>query len=96
MNVEWTFADGLAISSDAYVENSTENQNDMYFDVKLNTGECIYTSEIIHVGERLETIKLEKDLEAGNYSAIVTYHLLDTNGNEVATAEIGILIKVLN
>ncbi|MBR4026045.1 MAG: O-antigen ligase family protein [Lachnospiraceae bacterium] len=96
MNVEWTFTDGLAISSDAYVENSTENQNDMYFDVKLDNGECIYTSEIIHVGERLETIRLEHDLEAGNYSAIVTYHLLDSNKNEVATAEIGILIKVLN
>lgn len=96
MSVEWTFADGTAISEDAYVENSTKNQNDVYFDVKLESGEMVYTSQVIKVGTRLDGIQLEKDLSAGEYKAVVTYHLLGTDGQEKATAAIEIIIKILN
>lgn len=95
MSVEWTFEDGSSVSSDAYVENSTKNQNDIYFDVKLENGELIYTSPIIKVGTRLDKIALDTQLSAGEYAAVVTYHLLDDNRQEVAKAQIALKIHIL-
>lgn len=96
MSVEWTFENGTAISKDAYVENVTKNQNDIYFDVKLETGELLYTSPIVEVGTRLENIALDTPLSAGEYKAVVTYHLLDDKKQETATAQIAVKITVQN
>lgn len=81
MNYSWTFADGNSASSDAYVENSVNNQFPVYFTIALaeDRGNPIYTSPDIPVGGRLENIKLDTSLKAGTYNTVITYYLLDDN-----------------
>ena len=48
MNYDWIFADGSAVSENAYVENSEVNTNDIYFDIIRNdTNETIYESPVL-------------------------------------------------
>jgi len=98
MNSMWSFPSGSEASSDAYVENSTRNSQSVYFDVTLqDTGETVFESPILTVGSHLdsEDIKLDKDLEAGTYDGLVTYHLLDDEGNSVSTVKLTLTIRVL-
>lgn len=97
MTVDWTFEDGKAVSSNAYVANSESNTRMVYFDVNLaDTGELVYSSPYIPVGSELKEIKLDEDLDAGDYEAIVTYHLVDDDKEEITTVSVSINIHVLN
>lgn len=95
MNSTWTFKNGSLTSEDAYVENSTANNNDVYFTVALaDTEEIILTSPVIAVGSSMQDITLEKSLPSGTHDCVVTYHLLDSDGNEVSSVNISLTIKV--
>ncbi len=95
MNSTWNFPSGSEASSDAYVENSTSNQNDVYFELELSgTGEKLYESPVIPVGNHLDKIKLDKDLEAGTYDCIMTYHLLDGDQNTVGTVKMAVTVII--
>lgn len=95
MNSTWNFKDGKSASDNAYVENATVNTNDVYFDVELSdTGEVIYESPVIPRGSHLEEITLKKDLEAGTYDSVLTYHLIDEDQNTVSTLTMGLTIVV--
>jgi len=95
MNSEWRFSDGDSPSENAYVENVSENTNDVYFDVQLtNTGETIYESPVIPRGEYLRQIKLDKHLEQGTYDAVLIYHLIDENQRTLRTLRMAITIIV--
>lgn len=95
MNSTWNFKDGKSASDNAYVENATVNTNDVYFDVELSdTGEIIYESPVIPRGSHLEEITLKKDLEAGTYDCILTYHLIDEDQNTISTLTMGLTIVV--
>ncbi len=97
MNSTWDFADGSQSSENAYVENSTANSNDVYFDLALSeTGEVIYESPIIPVGNHLDNIKLDKDLDAGSYECVMTYHLLDGEQNTLGTVKMAVTVNVAN
>lgn len=97
MNNYWEFANGDSASSNAYVENSTANTNDVYFDVvRSDTGENIYSSPIIPIGSHLEDITLDQSLEAGEYACVLTYHLLNENEESISTLNINLTIKVHN
>lgn len=97
MNTTWHFKNGTSASSDAYVENSTSNTNDVFFDVVLpETKETIFTSPTIPVGSHLENITLDKELESGTYNCVLTYHLLDDNGDTKSTLRINVNINVEN
>lgn len=96
MTTEWNFADGKSASENAFVANKEENNIPISFDVTLSTGENVYTSPVIPIGGRVDNITLSKELPAGSYDAIVTYHLLDENHKEVAKAQIQILINIKN
>lgn len=97
MNTYWEFESGDSASTNAYVENSTANSNDVYFDiVRSDTGENIYSSPIIPIGSHLEGITLDKALDAGEYECVLTYHLLDENEESISTLNINLNIKVLN
>lgn len=97
MTVDWTFHDGESVSTSAYVGNSTANKRTVYFDVHLReTGELIYSSPYLPVGEKMYEIKLDKALEKGDYAAIVTYHLVDDDHKELTTVSVAITIHVLN
>lgn len=95
MNSNWQFRDGKSASSNAYVENSTSNTNDVYFDiVDTDTGKTILKSPIIPVGSHLEGITLDTDLEAGDYKCIMTYHLLDAGGQPISKLNMNLSIHV--
>jgi len=97
MNTSWEFENGTSASTNAYVENSTANSNDIYFDVTLNdTGETIYESPVIPVGSHLDEITLDTALNAGEYECTLTYYLLNEDGEPVSTLDIVLRISVMN
>jgi hypothetical protein len=98
MSTTWTFADGEAESKDAYVENVPSNTNDVYFDLFLADDEehAIYESPVIPRGEKLENIKLDEKLSAGNYDGLLIYHLVDEEQNPISEVRVGIKLVVEN
>ncbi len=97
MNNVWNFEDGNSTSDNAYVENSTSNTNSVYFDViRSDTDEVIYESPIMPVGTYNDKIKLKEFLEAGTYSCVCTYHLLDEENRPLSSVSVGVTVEVLN
>lgn len=97
MTMDWIFPDGASPSGNAYVENVTSNETDIYFDVLLReTQEILYQSPVIPLGGRLTDITLQQALPAGVYPCIVEYHLIDANQNTLGTVNMGITITVEN
>lgn len=97
MNTSWEFENGHTASSNAYVENSTANANDVYFDVvRSDTGETILKSPTIPVGSHLENITLDTELSAGSYDCVMTYHLLDESGEPESTLNLKLKIIINN
>ncbi len=96
MNYDWHFASGDAVSSDAYVENITENTNAVYFDLFLASNEenAIYKSPVIPVGSSLRDIALDTKLDAGNYDCVVVYHLVDDEQNTISTLRVTVTVIV--
>ena len=95
MNTAWVFETGDSTSSNAYVENSTANTNDVYFDIiRSDTNETIYQSPTLPVGSHLEGITLDTALEAGSYSCVLTYYLLDDQGAPTSKLNINLDITV--
>lgn len=97
MNNEWKFENANKASSNAYVENSEANEFTVYFDVTLEeTGELVYSSPYIPVGEYVDDIKLDTYLEPGEYPAVVTYHLVDDDENhtELSTVSVGVTLFI--
>lgn len=96
MTFDWHFADGEAVSEDAYVQNLAENTNDVYFDVFLADDEehPIYQSPVIPRGSSLEEIKLDEPLEKGTYDGILIYHLVDEEQNTVSTLRVTVTLIV--
>lgn len=96
MTVDWYFDNGKAISTSSYVENAKGNTRTVYFDVTLEDGELIYTSPYLSVGERIEQIALNRDLDAGDYPAICTYYLVDDDYKVLTNVSVAVTIHVLN
>ncbi len=98
MSTEWSFPDGKSESSDAYVANAKSNQNPVYFTVApaTDSNRIIYTSPLLLVGSELNQIKLDEQLDAGEYDCVLTYHLMDSNDNEVSTVSVSVSITIEN
>lgn len=95
MNSTWRFANGEAISENAYVENAEANTNSVYFDVtRADTKETLYESPILPVGSYLENIALDTKLSAGNYDCLITYHLLDEENISISTVKLTLTIII--
>jgi hypothetical protein len=95
MNFTWDFPDGESVSPNAYVENSENNKRTVYFDVVIkDTQELIYSSPFIPVTGKLDEIKLNRDLEKGEYPATLTYHLVDDNFEEITTVSVRVTLNV--
>jgi hypothetical protein len=95
MNMKWDFPDGESLSSNAYVANAETNTRTVYFDLTLKeTDELLYSSPFIPVTAKFDEIKLNRDLEKGEYPAMVTYHLVDDNFEEITTVSINIVLNV--
>lgn len=97
MNIDWNFEDGTSPSSNAYVENDISNSRTVYFNLMLaDTSEVIYSSPFIPLGSTLTDFALDKDLAAGDYPAIVEYHLVDDDHNEISTVSVTVTLHILN
>ena len=99
MNTDWTFEDGYSPSFDAYVKNAETNQSTVYFTIALanDPDTDIYESPLIPVGSYMEDISLEGAIkDAGVYNAILTYHLVDEDNEEISTVSVNITITIKN
>jgi hypothetical protein len=96
MNYEWRFPDGDSPSSNAYVENNTDNTTPVYFDLFLaeNENEAIYNSPVIPVGSNLSGFSLSKKLDAGSYDCVCIYHLVDDEQNTLSTLRVKVKVIV--
>jgi len=95
MNVEWKFPSSSEPSTNAYVENSTNNKRTVYFDLTLSdTNQLIYSSPFIPVGAKLEKFALDTRLPAGEYAGIVTYHLVDDDFQELTTVSVAVKLNI--
>ena len=96
MNNVWHFKTGSDPSEDAYVENKTENTNDVYFDLFLASDEtnAIYKSPVIPIGGKLENIALDTPLEAGTYDCVLVYHLVDEEQNTLSTLRVSVTLEI--
>jgi hypothetical protein len=99
MAMTWNFPDGQSESTDAYVANNVNNTHPICFDVYMkDTDELLYSSPVLPVGTDLKNIKLDKELPAGEYKAVVMYKLLKDaeSQKEISTAGFVVKINVLN
>lgn len=94
---DWVFPDGSSESTNAYVENSTDNETPMYFDLQVDkTGDIVYSSPVLELGAKIQSFKLDKPLEKGTYECTIIYHLIDDDQNELTHVNVGVNIKVEN
>lgn len=97
MTPDWVFPDGASPSPNAYVENLTDNETPVYFDLLLrDTDEVIYESPVIPLGGVLQDIKLDTDLDAGSYECVMVYHLIDDAQRTLSRLRVGLSITVEN
>ncbi len=97
MAASWVFEDGKSESPNAYVANVESNLHTLYFDVyDTSTDELLYSSPMLPVGTDIRNIKLEKELQKGEYDAVVMYTLINEDNEEVSTVGFNITISVNN
>lgn len=78
MNNQWTFADGTSETKDAILGNSPNNAKPIRCEVVLDdTGEKVFSTDVMPVGAELPPFKLDVDLDAGTYNATCNVFLLD-------------------
>jgi len=88
-NMNWIFPGPGQPSSNAYVENSTNNTRTVYIDVILaDSHELVYSSPFIPLGAKLENFTLDVELPSGEHAVIVTYNLVDDDHQLITTASV--------
>lgn len=93
MSIDWHF--NGTTSNDAYIANAVENTRTVYCDLYLaDTGEMIYSSPYIPVGEELKGVTLDKELEPGTYDTVLVYNLVDDDEKVMSTLSIALTIYV--
>lgn len=96
MNFDWVFDRWDVPSDNAKVENIESNEVTVYFDLILQeTNELVYSSPFIPAGSKLENFALAEEVPAGEYPAIVTYHLVDENNNDVSELSMSVTLTIL-
>ncbi len=94
MNTEWEFDEDGIRSLNAYVENSRDNHNTVYFTIILEKepDKIIYRSPEMPVGSKLTDIKLNGAIPKGRSKGIVTYSLLDDRGKASGEVKAGVTL----
>lgn len=97
MNTTWTFPDANTPSTDAIIGNQKTNTRTVYFTIALKeTSQQVYKSPYIPVGSSLQNIVLEEKLGAGTYPAVITYHLVDDDYNELSSVSVNMTLVIRN
>jgi hypothetical protein len=95
MTSQWHFKNGESASDNAYVANNKANSTDVYFDVVRNdTKEVIYASPVLPVGSEIRGIKLDSDLEPGEYDCTLIYYLVDGEQKVLTTVNMWVGITI--
>jgi hypothetical protein len=95
MSMEWNFDNGKTESKDAYVANAQTNKFPIYFDVRMkDTDELLYSSPVLPVGAEISNLKLDKELPAGSYQAVVQYTLIRDVETQEPISSAGFVIKL--
>lgn len=96
MNTDWVFPDGNSASANAYVENAVTNQNTVYFTIALadDPETDIFKSPYLEVGSHLADIKLDTAPSQGIHDAIITYHLVDEEFNDISSVSMYMTITI--
>lgn len=97
MNMIWTFPSGSDTSNNAVIGNSISNLYECYFEVYLDDEEqtLLYSSPVLPVGKRIETLKLNQVLSDGSYDAICTYHILDDEDPEIELGTVSFAVTLM-
>ncbi len=97
MNGDWEFENGDSASTNAYVLNDAMNTNTVYFTIVTeDDNKLIYTSPYLGVGSYIDNIKLDTPLSAGTYNAVITYHLVDDDHNDLSSVSMALTIIIKN
>lgn len=95
MNVEWEFDSWDKPSTTAFVANTPSNTRTVYFDLMLGD-DLIYSSPFIPVGGVVEKFALDQEVPAGEHTAVVIYHLVDDDYNEISTVAVSVTLLIAN
>lgn len=98
----WTLSAATGISTDSYVRNNEVNLHPVWFDIRMRNeditqeGELLYTSPILKVGQSMTNVTFDKKLAPGQYSAILSYHIIDENNDnaELSVVSTGLSLSV--
>lgn len=97
MNMDWNFINAAQPSYNACVINSEDNTRTVYFDLALEeNNEILYSSPYIPVGEMVQELSLNTELNAGTYPAFVVYHMVDDEHNEVGSVTVTVTLHIEN
>lgn len=96
MNTDWVFPDSNSASTNAFVENAVTNQNTVYFTIALadDPETDIFKSPYLEVGSHLSDIKLDSVPAQGIHDAVITYHLVDEEFNELSSVSMYMTITI--
>ena len=96
MNTSPVFSDGESAGS-LMIVNDDINRYPLSVEITRNdTGEVIYTSKAVPVGSKIESDKLDVDLDAGTYECTAMFTNLDPDtGDKLGSAGVVIELTVL-
>lgn len=96
MTIDWVFPTTNSPALNALVANSTSNTRTIFFEVNLtDTGELVYSSPFIPVGQRHTNFALDANLPVGTHNAVVTYVLVDDDYQPITTVAVGVALTIL-
>lgn len=95
MNIKPVFQDGNS-KGNILLENTSSNGNSFTMSIVIeDTKETVYESGLIKKGTRIDEIKLDKNLEAGEYKAVAYFTAYNDKEEEQGTSGINITLNIL-
>ena len=96
MNTTPTFQNSSSAGNLMIVNESVNNYPQVVEIHRNDTGEVIYTSKAVPVGSKIESDKLDVDLDAGTYECTAMFFNLDPDtGDKLGSAGVVIELTVL-
>ena len=88
MAMDWTFPSSRRASPDAFFRNGESNTRTVFFELYLeDRSEVIHVSPYIPLGVTYKDIRLDANLPAGEYKALMTIFLVDDDFEIITTLQ---------
>lgn len=80
------------------IENSPANRYNMQVEIALqDTGEVIYTSDVLQPNYHIQFAQLDENLPAGEYPCLATFYAIDPDtGETIGQAAAAVTVGILN